>query len=183
MTILDYVVIVILVLAALSGLSKGLVRQLAALAGFAIGLLAARALYSSVAVKISPWVGTSTNVAEVVAFIAIWIVVPVAFLILAAVLTRTLEAVSLGWVNRLLGMAFGVVLSVLVLGLLTYALETLDTQHIILSRETKDASVLYYPLRSMADYLMSILIPAGQNVKENVKNGLDQLVTVSFIYK
>ena len=41
--------------------------------------------------------------AQILAFVVIWIVVPLLFLLVAALLTKAMEAVSLGWLNRWLG--------------------------------------------------------------------------------
>ena len=40
------------------------------------------------------------TVAQVLAFIAIWIAVPLVFTVVASLLTKAMEAVSLGWLNR-----------------------------------------------------------------------------------
>ena len=45
----------------------------------------------------------SMTVAQVLAFIVIWMAVPLIFTLVASLLTRAMEAISLGWLNRWLG--------------------------------------------------------------------------------
>lgn len=162
MTIFDYVILAILAIAAISGASKGLVKQIAALVGLVVGLLAARALYISVAAKLSPLLTNSMNFAQIIAFVAIWVIVPMAFLVLASMFTHALEAASLGFINRLLGAVFGAALWVLILGFLAIVLDTLDTNNIILSQTIKDDSMLYYPIKDWVYFFISSLLPANE---------------------
>lgn len=50
---------------------------------------------------------TSTTVAQVLAFILIWIAVPLGFAFVASLLTKALDAVHTGWLNRWLGNGLG----------------------------------------------------------------------------
>lgn len=162
MTTFDYVILAILAIAAISGASKGFVKQIAAFAGLIVGLLAAKALYMSVAAKLSTFITTSMNISQIIAFVAIWVVVPIAFLALASMFTRALEAASLGVVNRLLGAVFGTLLWVLILGFLAIVLDTLDTNSMVLSQTIKDGSTLYYPMKNCVYFLISSLLPASE---------------------
>ena len=44
--------------------------------------------------------------AQILAFVVIWVVVPLLFLLVASLLTKAMEAISLGWLNRWLGAGF-----------------------------------------------------------------------------
>ena len=74
---------------------KGFIRQLASILGLVVGLLAAKALYATLAEKLCPTVTDSMTVAQVLAFIVIWIAVPMKFTLVATLLTKALEAISL----------------------------------------------------------------------------------------
>jgi len=103
MTTIDIIILVILGAGAIVGFAKGFLRQLAGLLGLVAGLLIAKALYATVAERIFLPLTDSLTVAQGIAFVIIWLAVPLAFLLLALLLTKAMEAVSLGWVNRLLG--------------------------------------------------------------------------------
>lgn len=164
MTLIDYVIVAIIVLGTVQGFMKGFLRQLASVAGFLIGLVAARMLYMSLAEKISPMIDSSMTVVQIISFVAIWLLVPLIFLVVASLLTHALEAIALGWVNRLLGLLLGALTWVLVLGLLANILEFLDTSHWLLSQTVKEESVLYYPIK---DFIGS-LFPVARGLTEYI---------------
>ena len=107
MTVLDWIIVAIISIGAILGFTKGFIRQLASIVGLVVGLLVARALFASVGEKLAEELGTSLTFAQVVAFILIWLLVPLVFLLLASALTRVIEIVHLGFVNRILGAALG----------------------------------------------------------------------------
>ena len=107
MTTIDIIILVIVGAGTVVGFMKGFLRQLAGLLGLIVGLLAAKALYATVAERVFLSITDSLTLAQGIAFVTIWLAVPVGFLLLAMLLTKAMEAVALGWVNRLLGALLG----------------------------------------------------------------------------
>ncbi len=105
MQVIDIIILVLLLAGAVMGFRKGFIKQLAALAGLFVGLLAAKALYSVVGEKLIGTVTSNPTFAHILAFVLIWIVVPIVFTMVASLLTKALEVIALGWLNRLLGAA------------------------------------------------------------------------------
>ena len=93
MTPLDTIILVILGLGVLLGLLKGALKQLAGLLGLVVGLLAAKALYATVAQEVFSRVTDNMTVAQMLSFLAIWVVVPLLFWVVACVLTKAMDAV------------------------------------------------------------------------------------------
>lgn len=139
------------------GLLKGFIKQLASLLGLVVGLLTAKALYATVAERLCPLVTDSMTVARVIAFLLIWVAVPLAFSLVAALLTKAMEAVSLGWLNRLLGAGLGALKALLLVSLAICVLEYIDSDSQLISRTKKSGSALYYPMHSFA----ALFIPAA----------------------
>ena len=97
MTTIDIIILVVIGVGVIQGLMKGFVKQLASIVGLIAGLLVARALFASVAEKLAPVLGTSTVIAQILAFVLIWVAVPLGFVLVASFLTKALDAVRLGW--------------------------------------------------------------------------------------
>ena len=89
MTTIDIIILVILGAGAIVGFAKGFLRQLAGLLGLVAGLLIAKALYATVAERIFLPLTDSLTVAQGIAFVIIWLAVPLAFLLLAPTGTST----------------------------------------------------------------------------------------------
>lgn len=160
MTTIDIVILIVLGAGAIVGFTKGFLKQLAGLLGLVAGLLIAKVLYATVAERFFLPLTDSLTVAQGIAFVVIWLAVPLAFLLLATLLTKAMEAVALGWVNRLLGAGLGLLKSALLVSLLICVVEYIDSDNTLLKRTKKQESVLYYPMEKFA----GIFLPAAREV-------------------
>ena len=112
MTLFDFVVIACIVISALLALARGLIREVIALAAWIAALVLALALAGPLAEQFRTW-NVSPAVLQVLAFVAIFFAVLIAGGIIAALLSGAVRAIGLGWLDRLLGGAFGVARGVL----------------------------------------------------------------------
>ena len=140
------------------------VKQMASIVGLIAGLLMARALFGIVAERLAPVLGTSTTVAQVLAFILIWIAVPLGFAFVASLLTKALDAVHLGWLNRWLGSGLGALKYMILIGLAIHVLEYIDPKDEMIDATKKQESVLYYSIRDLS----GIFFPVFKNVTEQL---------------
>ena len=150
MTTIDIIILIALGAGVIIGFMKGFIRQLASILGLIVGLLAAKALYTSLAVKLCPTVTDSMTVAQILAFVIIWIAVPLIFTLVASVLTKAMEAVSLVWLNRLLGAGLGALKYLLLVSLVVCVIQFIDTDSQLISQTKKEESLLYYPMERFA---------------------------------
>ena len=65
MATIDIIILIIIGAGAIVGFMKGFIRQLASILGLIVGLLAAKALYTTLAEKLCPTVTDSMTVAQV----------------------------------------------------------------------------------------------------------------------
>ena len=149
MQTIDVIICVLLVIGLISGLRDGLVKQIAGLAGVIGGLLLGRMFYTPVGEWLATAFGMSEEASRVVAFIVMLLVVPLLFSLLGWLVEKLLRAVSLNWVNRLLGGLVGILKFALFAGVIITGIEFFDPRNMLLAEEKKEASVLYYPLRDV----------------------------------
>lgn len=102
-------IIVILALGAIMGWTQGALKQIAHLAGIVVGLFVACTMYREFAELLTPHIGTSQTTCQFIAFVLLVVLVPVACGIVATVLTKFLNIVNLGFLNRIAGMIIGAV--------------------------------------------------------------------------
>ena len=124
--------------------------------------LAAKALYTTLAEKLCPTVTDSMTVAQVLAFIIIWIAVPLIFLLVASLLTKAMKAVSLDWLNRWLGCVLGALKFLLLTSLVICLIEFMDGDNKLISPTKKSESLLYYPIETFA----GIFFPAAKSMTQ-----------------
>lgn len=164
MATVDIFILVILAIGLISGLAKGFIRQACALVGLVAGLLVARALYAMAGEQLAAHIGTSVSVAQIISFIVIWAVVPMLLMLAGGALTRALEAIHLGGLNRLLGALAGVAINLLLLGILIRVVEYVDPEEKMLPAETRQESRFYGPVKEVA----GVFFPAIKEVTEQL---------------
>jgi membrane protein required for colicin V production len=121
---LDIVIIIFLVITAIIGFSKGLIKTVSTLAGIILGVVLA-GLFSG---PIADWLSTALHnpvQIKIAGFAIIIIVFLIISLIVAALLSKLLSLLLLGWVDRLGGAVLGLVIG----GLVCSAILTPITKH------------------------------------------------------
>ena len=193
MATIDIIILAMIGVGVIMGLIKGFVKQMASIVGLIAGLLMARALFGIVAERLAPVLGTSTTVAQVLAFILIWIAVPLGFAFVASLLTKALDAVHLGWLNRWLGSGLGALKYMILIGLAIHVIEYIDPNNEMISATKKKESVLYYSMRDLSGiffpvfknvtyffilFLLTLTTPlfADKNSNEEVLRRLDRVI-------
>jgi len=116
---LDIAIMVPLAITAVVGLKMGLIKAILSMVGLVIGVILAGRFYALLAEQLTfiPQAG----VARIAAFAIILIGVLAAALVLAGLLKWAASMMMLGWVNRLGGAVFGVLLGALTCGALLAA--------------------------------------------------------------
>ncbi|MBI4286784.1 MAG: CvpA family protein [Chloroflexi bacterium] len=110
---LDILLTVVLVVGLFFGVRAGLIKVVLSLAGLVVGIVLASRLYMPLAERLT---FVSLAWAKVIAFAIIFIIVMVVAAVLARFLKWAVSAITLGWVNRLGGAIFGVLLGAIVMG-------------------------------------------------------------------
>ena len=105
---LDIVIVVAVAISTFLGLRMGIIKAVLSLAGVIVGVILAGRFYVPLSEQLAFIPGE--KVAEIVAFAIILIGVMVIAAVLASLLKWAASVVMLGWVNRLGGAAFGLVL-------------------------------------------------------------------------
>lgn len=158
---IDITIIVIIGIGAFGGFMRGFIHQLASIAGFIAGFFAARALYLVVADKLSFYIpDTSLTILQVIAFIAIWVIVPLLFTLIASFFTKAVEMLSLGAFNRILGLLLGGIKWMLIIGLFINILDYVDHDNSFIKQTNKEQSMLYYPIKE----IVSSFFPVAKDI-------------------
>jgi membrane protein required for colicin V production len=172
--IIDFIAIGLIVLALVKGFRKGFVVAFFSLLAFFIGLAAALKLSAMVA----EYLGTSTNISQrwlpILAFTLVFFAVVFLVRLGAKAIEGVLGMIMLGWLNKLGGIAFYLLLYLFIYSIvLFYA-----TQVKILKQETLQTSSTYYFIYPVAQVLMDALgsvIPIFKNMFGELENFFDSL--------
>ena len=157
MAILDIILLLCFIPAIVTGISKGFVKQIVDF----VAILAAAWAAFRFSKMLGEWLGQyltlDVSVLNVVSFVLVAVVVAVLLHLVGSLLTKTLQTLSLGFLNRLAGMLFGILKVALILGLLILLFETLNSSLGIVKPEATANAVVYNALKNAANTIFPIL--------------------------
>lgn len=171
MNYLDLVIGLILIFSAFRGLSKGLVAELTKLAAVVLGIWGAMN-FSHIArdFLVKNFNPESGNL-NIISFLITFIVIVILVHVVGNSVGKLVQAAMLGWVNKIAGLAFGVLRSALVISVLLLMFDKIDREVNILSPKVKAESKLYEPVKQFAPSLLPFfddwVKDLGINKKEN----------------
>ena len=150
MNYIDIILGVLLLISVINGFSRGFVEELTGLVALILGIW--------IAIHFSDLVGNflikifhvSFKHFSIIAFFITFLIVVVLVHIIGSFVNRLVKAVSLGFLNRLAGLAFGAVKGALILSVLLVVFDKIDQDVHIVSKETRSESRLYTPIRNFA---------------------------------
>lgn len=152
---MDILLLIILAVGFISGLFSGAVKQVISLTAFLIGFVVACLYYQRLADTMTDFLSMAA-LCKVVAFVLLWVVVPIAVKVIASLLTSALNFVPvLGLLNRLLGGLLGMVKYSLVLGALIWLFASTN----LIKEETMQKSKLAGPLKALPELLYNYCNP------------------------
>lgn len=139
----DIVFLLVLLMSAWKGWTNGLLKEILGLIGVFAGLYVAHLLYEQVGFQFAPHIGAEPLVANILAFMLLWMGVPILLGFLGSLLTKFLRLVGLNAINSLGGTIVSLVKYTLLLGILC---NVLAITHLV-SDEAQATSSLFHPLK------------------------------------
>jgi membrane protein required for colicin V production len=158
---IDATIVIILILSMVTGFINGLVKEVASLAALILGIWGAIKFSSFTAGKLYDYFDMTGQYVGIIAFIVTFGIIVVLIHFAGILADKIIHAVSLGFVNRLLGVAFGVFKSVLIMSVCFVVLNAIDARRPFLPKERIEESIFYNPISDIAPVLFPIIGEGG----------------------
>jgi membrane protein required for colicin V production len=134
-----------------------MLKQLISLVGIIVGLVLAKMFYMVLGEALSPHLNDNVSLANGIAFIAIWVLVPAALGLVAELITTVLDHIAIvGTMNKLMGAVFGLFKYCFLIGAVMWALVACK----LLSEETLGQTVIGTTLKAFSESFYTALINA-----------------------
>lgn len=170
--IIDIIVAIILILAAIKGFRQGLIVALFSVIAFIVGLAAAMKL----SVVVADYIGKAVNVSDkwlpIISFAVVFLIVVILVRLGAKFIQKSVELAMLGWVNRIGGILLYAALYILIFSILLFYAEQLS----LIKPETIKESVTYEYIQPWGPRLMDGLgkiIPVFKGMFEDLEDFFD----------
>jgi membrane protein required for colicin V production len=177
---IDIVILIVLGVSLIGGLSNGFIKELSSFAALILGIWGAIRFSSFTAVKLYEWFDMTGEFVGLVSFIVTFLAIVVVINFIGVAIDKVVDAVSLGFLNKILGAVFSVFKSILILSVVIFILETIDGRRHFMPEGKIAESRLYEPIRDIAPMLFPIirdglLKEGNEPVNSNNNNGTVQI--------
>ena len=152
MSFIDIIIILFLLWGAIEGFLKGLIIEVATLASLILGVyLAIR--YSPYTEEIlRDFLNVTSRYIAYIALAVTFVVVVSGVYVIGKLLTKLVDILTLGWVNKFIGSVFGIVKYMVIVCVLLLILDAVNSKFEFLSEETLQKSKLFFPFLNLQFY-------------------------------
>ncbi|HCQ29799.1 MAG TPA: colicin V production protein [Flavobacteriales bacterium] len=157
MNYFDIIIIIPLLWGAFKGFKKGLIIELASLIALFLGVWGAIKFSSVVGNYLDQTFTVSEKFLPLVSFAVTFILIVIAVYSLAKLLEKLIKAVALGFVNKLAGLAFGLLKVTLIVSIGLYIVDKLNHKFGFVEQQQLDDSLLYEPVKNVAPVVLPVL--------------------------
>ena len=152
MNYLDIIIGIILILFAIGGLKNGIIREAFSLVAFIGGIYGAIKLSDMVGEWLSKMIDVSQEWMSVISFIIVFIALALLINWLGKLLANLIESLSLGFIDKIGGVVFGIAKGFLLVGVLILLLDFFGIKD-VLDEETRENSKLYKNSEKVAAWI------------------------------
>jgi membrane protein required for colicin V production len=157
MNYLDIILIIPLAYGLVQGLRKGLVKEIAGLLAVVLGIYLARYWSLPVSQTLVELTGWAINICTPLAYAVVFIAVSLSISTLSYMLSKIIGAIMLGWLNRLLGAAFGTIKMLLLLSVILNFVAIVDQFMPVKDKPIVQQSLLYSPIENTMSAVLPLL--------------------------
>jgi len=150
---LDLLIIMPITLGFVFGLFKGLVKELTSLAAIILGVYGAKLFAPLVSRFLIHTFHFSDKTAMPVSYLLLFITIALVLLLVANMLDKIFDSMSLGGLNKFLGGIFGGIKYALIVSILLNVFDSMDSRFAIIKPKTKAESICYKPMLKFAPTL------------------------------
>ena len=157
MNYIDIVILLFLLYGAFRGFSKGLIIEVATLAGLILGVF--------IAIRYSPFtegilkdfLNITSRYLSYIALAVTFLLVVIVVYLLGKMLTRLVNIISLGLVNKLLGTLLGIAKYFIMVCVLLMIVDALNDKFHFISEETRENGLLFDPFLNFAQQMSNTI--------------------------
>jgi membrane protein required for colicin V production len=160
---LDAIIVVILILSLVTGFINGLVKEVASLAALILGIWGAIRFSTFTAGKLYDYFDMTGHYVGIIAFLITFGLIVVIIHFIGILADKIVNAAALGFINRILGIVFGLLKAVLIMSVFFVILNAIDARRSFLPKKTIEESKFYNPISDIAPAIFPIIGEGGFN--------------------
>ena len=149
MNYLDIIIAIPLLWGAYNGFRKGLIIEVASLIALIAGIYGAIEFSFFISDLLAQYVNWSSRVMQTASFCLTFLVIVIIVHLIARGIQKIAKLAALGTINRFLGVIFGVLKYLVIVAILIYLTNSVNSRYRFIAPETIEKSILFEPLVSL----------------------------------
>lgn len=163
MNYIDIVIGALLVYGVVRGFVKGLFVEIASILALIVGIYGAIHFSYYIGDYLQQKVEWDQRYISLIAFALTFIVIIIAVSFIGKLLTKIANFAALGFINKLLGAAFGGLKIAIILGAILVFIDRGNQSFQVINQNTLDNSITYSKVKSLGNYIFSWVIREDPN--------------------
>ena len=176
MNYIDIIIILLVLLAAFKGFSRGLIKEVLSLISLIAGVYIATNFSVYFEKHLTNNFPKFEDIISVVSFVLVFLIVFLSLKLAAILISKLAKSLQLGLVNKLLGLLFGGVKVLLILSFVLFEINHLDSSFgEIIPKKQKEESFLYQPLSQLIPTINPIS-KEKSSIKDKIEKKFDETI-------
>jgi membrane protein required for colicin V production len=165
MNYIDIIILILIILSAIGGFKNGFITELASLAALILGIWGAIHFSDITTGLLIKYLDLKSDYLNLISFGITFIVIVILVHIVGNVVNNMIDSGVLGVTNKLGGLVFGCIRSILFLSIVLMVFDKIDNDVQILPEGTKAKSRMYEPIRNLAPSIFPFIDIWNNNQK------------------
>jgi membrane protein required for colicin V production len=154
---LDFLIIILLVFGLARGFINGFIKELASLLALILGIWGAIKFSAFTAERLYDYFDMTGQYVGIISFLVTFVIIVIIIHFIGLLLDKFIETLSLGFLNSLLGLVFGVIKTALILSVIFLVMNAIDAKHHFLPKKQIEQSKFYNPIADIAPAIFPII--------------------------
>ncbi len=155
MNVIDIIILLPIFYGLIRGLMRGFVQELTNLVALIAAIIGTKLFAPAFALWLAKYISASPSVCQLLAWFILFTAIVLTLHLIGKLISRFLKAISLGWLNRLIGAIFGAAKWALIVSIVLNGVSLLDNQFHFLKPELQEQSIAYEPIQKIASVTWS----------------------------
>ena len=157
MAVLDIILLVCFIPAIVSGISKGFIKQCINIVALLAGVWAAFHFSEPLSVWLGQFFTLEKTVLHIISFAIVALIAVLLLNLVGNLLGKALDSLSLGWLDKVLGIVLAIFKTALILGLLIIVFDGLNAKWNLVNPDTFNDTVVWGAIKDFASKILPFL--------------------------
>jgi membrane protein required for colicin V production len=157
MNYIDFIIIILLVFGLARGFINGFIKELASLLALILGIWGAIKFSAFTAARLYDYFDMTGQYVGIIAFLVTFVIIVIVIHFIGLLVDKFVDKISLGVLNSLLGLVFGVFKTALILSVIFTILNAFDAKHHFLPKKQIENSRLFNPIADLAPAIFPLI--------------------------